>query len=624
MSTEPAYLYSQDAYNNEEQNRKMSTDEYNERDEKKENTQLSDARQQTMLQTDNEISTTQVLSDDNFEKSKELPNSAETDYQLDNSTHLSLDTHTNQGISITPILSDDDKSQLINRDETTQDHTTNDAQSDESLTKFSVTYDRSAVVKSETDFDNSSSTHNVSSCQLTTDNKEDFELKSPLSEAETIKQDDKSTDHFKLEEFDSIEEKENDFSSKYAVHDQSLQDENNVETERLNRADYRAEEEYSFSSTKTESVTNEIHETHENSHFLPIADENEKERVASFTSDTTDYHDKTTETKIETNQLNEEIYHHHSVSTPLEESSSHVSQAKEKVEPLEEQEVAAEPADDEFLTPGAYLRQVREQNSMSMQQVADRLYLDMGVIKALESDNYERLPPAIFVRGYLRNYAKLMEIAPEKIMKAYEQMVQHPHAPSITPPMKQKKQTSSNDLWFKLITLAIILTLMALMALWQFYPPSMIESTNINSTENTDASDWNGFETGADSYLPNAQFNANNDSSLSTATSNENASTASGADETTSVEDPIIPKTKTVRIHLKERAWMKVTDANGEKLFGGFGRTGNILPLEGMPPFYFQVGNVDGVDVEYEGERHSIRVYPKQRGRNIYVVGGED
>jgi cytoskeleton protein RodZ len=623
MSTEPAYLYNQDAYNNEEQNRKMSTDENDEREEKKEDSQLSDATQQTMLQTDNDISTTQVLSDDNFEKSRELPNSAETDDKLVNSTHSSLDTQTDHGISATPILSDDDKSQVINRNETTQDYTKNDAQSNETSTQSSVTlaYDRTAVVKPYTDFNGYSSTTDASSFQLSTDDKEDFELKSsPTETAATIEPDEKLTHHFQLEKSDSVEEKENYFSP--IAPNQSFENESNAVAEKLNRADYRTEEEDSFSSTKTETKTESF--TSDSSDFLSIADENNQEKATNLTSDTADYHRSTTETKIETNQLNEENYRPHSVSSPLEESSSQLSQPEEKVEAIEEPEVAAEPAEDELLTPGAHLRQAREQSNMSMQQVADRLYLDMGVIKALEADNYERLPPAIFVRGYLRNYAKLMEIAPEKIMEAYEQMVQHPHAPSITPQMKQKKQTSSNDLWFKLITLVIILTLMALMALWQFYPPSMRESTDINSTENADASDWNGFETSSDSYLPNAQFNANNDSSLSTATSNENASTASSTDDTTSVEETTTPKTKTVRVHIKGRAWMKVTDANGKKLFGGFGRTGNILPLEGMPPFYFQVGNIDGVDVEYEGERHSIRVYPKQRGRNIYVVGGED
>ena len=47
----------------------------------------------------------------------------------------------------------------------------------------------------------------------------------------------------------------------------------------------------------------------------------------------------------------------------------------------------------EKLSPGTRLRQVREQNNLSIKYIADQLYLDIRVIEALEADNYNILPP---------------------------------------------------------------------------------------------------------------------------------------------------------------------------------------------------------------------------------------
>lgn len=613
MSTEPAYLRDQETYN-EEQNRQMNASENNERKENKESAQSPDS----MPQTHNEINTTPILSDDDFDKSKEFNqlNSAETDVKLDDSNHLSFNAQSSEKTSFAEVTTGN---------KTMPHEATSHETSAESPT--APAYEQSAVAKSAADFDTSSysNTSKTSSFQLPIDNKEDFELKNSsieIATAATIKPDEQLTDHFKRKEFEPIEEKENYFSAKYAAPDQSFEDESNAATERSNRADYRAEGrpsqslgyrdegEYSF-PTKTESLTNE------SNNFFSSADK-------------TDY-SETTEIKTKESQLTEmnryptstSLAGAHFEESPSPTTATTVSQPEEKIEAT--QEVVAEPVEENnLLTPGAYLRQAREQSNMSMQQVADRLYLDMGVIKALETDNYERLPPAIFVRGYLRNYAKLMEIAPEKIMAAHEQMVQHPHAPSILPQMKQKKQTSSNDLWFKLITLAIILTLMALMALWQFYPSSTTEPVGVNLADNAGTSNWNSFDTTSQNgYSANTQFNANNNSSMSTAAANSENQSSTASTETPAAEAPV-SKTKTMYIHLRSRAWMKITDEASKKLFDGFGRGGQVLTLEGLPPFYLQVGNIDGVDVEYEGERHSIRVYPKRKGRNIYIVGGED
>ncbi|MEE4360773.1 MAG: helix-turn-helix domain-containing protein, partial [Pseudomonadales bacterium] len=73
--------------------------------------------------------------------------------------------------------------------------------------------------------------------------------------------------------------------------------------------------------------------------------------------------------------------------------------------------------------PGAMLCAAREARGLSQRDLADTMNLSVSTIRALEEDDYERLPRSAFVRGYLRSYARLLTIAPEPLLDAYEARV---------------------------------------------------------------------------------------------------------------------------------------------------------------------------------------------------------
>lgn len=69
--------------------------------------------------------------------------------------------------------------------------------------------------------------------------------------------------------------------------------------------------------------------------------------------------------------------------------------------------------------PGAQLATVRIAKGYSIEYVATKLHLRLRVIEYLESDNYTQLPDSVFVKGYLRAYAKLMEVNPEPFLETF-------------------------------------------------------------------------------------------------------------------------------------------------------------------------------------------------------------
>ncbi|GAB6040519.1 hypothetical protein JCM17961_11930 [Endothiovibrio diazotrophicus] len=71
--------------------------------------------------------------------------------------------------------------------------------------------------------------------------------------------------------------------------------------------------------------------------------------------------------------------------------------------------------------PGWVLRQERERMNLDVLSAANRLNLHRNVIEALEADDFASLPEAIFVRGYLRNYARLLGLDAEAMITRYEE-----------------------------------------------------------------------------------------------------------------------------------------------------------------------------------------------------------
>lgn len=60
--------------------------------------------------------------------------------------------------------------------------------------------------------------------------------------------------------------------------------------------------------------------------------------------------------------------------------------------------------------PGAQLGASRQEKGFTQEYVATKLHLRVRVIQLLEADDYERLPEAVFIKGYLRAYAKLLGV----------------------------------------------------------------------------------------------------------------------------------------------------------------------------------------------------------------------
>ncbi|MEW5734385.1 MAG: RodZ domain-containing protein [Thermodesulfobacteriota bacterium] len=73
------------------------------------------------------------------------------------------------------------------------------------------------------------------------------------------------------------------------------------------------------------------------------------------------------------------------------------------------------------LSFGRYLGLRREEKGLTKQEVAAELRLTGTTVQWIEEENLDRLPPEVYVKGFLREYARLLDADPEQVVNLYLQ-----------------------------------------------------------------------------------------------------------------------------------------------------------------------------------------------------------
>lgn len=72
---------------------------------------------------------------------------------------------------------------------------------------------------------------------------------------------------------------------------------------------------------------------------------------------------------------------------------------------------------------GNVLKAAREAQGLSIHEVCSQLRLGLKQIQAIEQDDFDKLPQPSIVRGFIRNYARLLNIDVNPILEAYQRIV---------------------------------------------------------------------------------------------------------------------------------------------------------------------------------------------------------
>ncbi|RAR60939.1 MULTISPECIES: RodZ domain-containing protein [Halomonadaceae] len=315
-------------------------------------------------------------------------------------------------------------------------------------------------------------------------------------------------------------------------------------------------------------------------------------------------------------------------------------------------------------SPGDMLRSERENQGLSVEEVATSLNLRPAVVYGLEKDDYAQVPVAAYRRGYLRAYARLLGIDEKGVLDAYRDVNGPTETERRVTPVKVAKPPSRIGAWLvKLVTLVVILGLAGLTLLWwqsressglpglgdnepvavdtldgtpvteepagvdansadataansangdtavetaidEEMPPLPAEDSDMGLTDGasaTGAGQSSGTDTGAQATAANAQ------QAESASSTSENVATGSDSTEASNTSDAAGPDV--LELSFNEQSWTEIFDANDDRIFVGLQSAGSSARAEGVPPFRLTIGNASGVELRYQGEAVDLGEY---------------
>lgn len=287
---------------------------------------------------------------------------------------------------------------------------------------------------------------------------------------------------------------------------------------------------------------------------------------------------------------------------------------------------------------GRRLREAREALNLSQQVVADELRLKVTTVRELEAGlNPLDLAPT-FIRGYVRSYAKLLQLPEEEILSLLPKGV-HGKSDSLASNRVKgfslSKPRKKLDRWLTLFTWLIIFVVLGLTGAWWWENHKAQQQDDI-----ADAGSQNQVAlSGSDSSSPSAPSAGTaislSPSSPSTDTTNaptttqqapasapaapaaptlEQAVAAQVAEaEAAKNQGQLAPQTpqdgNDIYMTFSADCWIEVIDDRGKNLYSGLQRKDGKLSLTGQPPYQLKLGAPAGVSITYKGKPVDMSPY---------------
>jgi cytoskeletal protein RodZ len=68
---------------------------------------------------------------------------------------------------------------------------------------------------------------------------------------------------------------------------------------------------------------------------------------------------------------------------------------------------------------GQYLQKLRVEKGMSVEEVSRSTRVPISSVERIEADRFGELPGEVFVRGFLRSYARAVAVPPDDVLARY-------------------------------------------------------------------------------------------------------------------------------------------------------------------------------------------------------------
>ncbi|MBR7059003.1 MAG: DUF4115 domain-containing protein [Neisseriaceae bacterium] len=244
---------------------------------------------------------------------------------------------------------------------------------------------------------------------------------------------------------------------------------------------------------------------------------------------------------------------------------------------------------------GDSLNKARVFKNISLAEVSDYLKLRVNQIKDIEEGRWDSLPDAVFARGFIRNYAQMLEIE-EDIQPLLDNAL-----PNSNHLIKRNINVShriiSNKklpVWINILILLIIF--MVVIFIWQKYSSNRtlkLDEAQLEQEITAPALQVGDINTKVIPLIEN---------------------TASEVyDESSEISDNIL------YINAKYRTYLHVTDSSNKVLINQIVPGGSRHQFNGLPPYRIKIGYAIGSTVELNGKAYDVKANTNSKVANLTV-----
>ena len=313
--------------------------------------------------------------------------------------------------------------------------------------------------------------------------------------------------------------------------------------------------------------------------------------------------------------------------------------------------------------PGETLRKARESKNLAQAEVAQQLNLTLRALTQVEAGAFDKLPGHTFARGYIRAYAKLLELDQDRLVADFDAYTGTDSAGSSVHALGRiEEPTHLAQSLLRFVSVGLLLGLLAVSFFWWQEQSTRkdsdaavsraLEHVEVESADGT--TEIHPLDEPEDQAVADGQAQIVEPASeiepelaAQTATTAPAADTATSASQPAPVAEPaaavvapvaavpaapvsaalpsVTPVVEApvsapapvqaaagqalVNIQFTANCWTQLTDANGKVLFSALKRAGESLELAGKPPLELRLGFARGAQVSYNGQVVDVAPY---------------
>jgi len=258
------------------------------------------------------------------------------------------------------------------------------------------------------------------------------------------------------------------------------------------------------------------------------------------------------------------------------------------------------PEKEERNYPGELLKEARRKTRRKYKRFSSELGIPERYLEALEENNFSIMAGSTYVKGYLRAYAKKLDLDPETVIKAFDRYLRDQRKLK-KKDLKKEKRRARKKFSYIYLLISLLIALIILLIIF-------ISEQSKNSQNKGVINTYSEIEI---KNLSDASPKLNSKPTLSIEQEDNSSQIISGLNTqeewisteiTESKKDETnqfaIQTINTIKINFSGDCWIELTDKNGIIEYK-LAKAGSSMFFEGLGPFKLLIGNSKRVELFY-------------------------